>query len=137
ALLGAAALTAFVPAVPVFRAGMLTDVAAAFLLLNWIGFFALSLWHHPDAEKSAAAIKKLQTQGTYAIMRHPIYFADMGLTIGIFLYMPFLNVLASAAFVVAVLYFWAGLEEEALLRKFGRRYSEYCKKVPKFIPRTI
>jgi len=134
ALSGAAAISALVPPAGIFQKAFVSDVAAAFLFLNWLGFFSLGVWQNREAESSAAQIKKLQTSGVYSLLRHPIYFADMGLTLGIFLYMPLLNVLASAAFVIGVLYYWAGLEEEALLQKFGRKYSDYCRRVPKFIP---
>lgn len=70
-------------------------------------------------------------------MRHPIYFADIGFAFGIFLFSPNLNVLLAVLFVSLLLYRWALLEEAALGKKFGRTYAQYCKKVPRLLPRTI
>ncbi len=137
ALSGAVLIGFFTPSIPVFQKGFLTDLAAALLFLNWIGFFCLSLWHNREAENSVATITKLQTKGTYAIVRHPIYMADMGLTSGIFLYMATLNFLLPGIFVIAMICSWAGLEEEALAKKFGKKYRDYQKRVPKFIPRML
>lgn len=137
ALSGATAISALVPPLQVFQKSPATDIAAAFLFLNWIGFFLLGTWQHRQAGKSAAEIKELHTAGIYSLMRHPIYFADMSLTTGIFLFMPFLNVLLSAAFVLAVICTWAGIEENAMERKFGKKYRDYRKKVPKFFPKLL
>ena len=134
ALSGAAVISALAPKSELFIGNDYSDLASAFLFLNWLGIFSLSIWQNRESEKSAADIKKLQTQGTYSLARHPIYLADMLLSVAIILYAPRLNVLLSSLFVMIMIYFWAGLEEEALVKKFGKKYADYRKKVPKFIP---
>ena len=56
---------------------------------------------------------------------------------GVFLLFPYLASLLCAIWVNAVLLYLMGLEENALRKKFGRKYSDYEKKVPKLVPRTI
>ena len=137
ALSGAAILAAIVPAMPLLQKSLAAGFLFALLFVNWIGFYLLGLWQNREAERSAAGIKKLQTGGVYSLVRHPIYFGDIGLSLGLFFFYLSLNALFASLFVIAVLYFWAELEEEAMVKKFGKKYKDYQKKVPKFIPRTL
>ena len=134
ALSGAVLIGFFTPPIAVFAKGPLTDMAAALLFLNWVGFYLLGLWQNREAESSVANLKKLHTSGLYSLARHPLYFSDMGLTTAMFLYMTTLNFMLPAVYIIAVLYLWSGLEEDALLKKFGKKYADYQKRVPRFIP---
>jgi protein-S-isoprenylcysteine O-methyltransferase Ste14 len=131
---GAAIIAAIVPAIPVLQKSPATEFVFALLLVNWLGFYILGRWQNHEAENSAGNIKKLQTGGVYSLVRHPIYFADCGLSVGMIFFYLNLNALFASLFVIGTLYYWAGMEEEALLKKFGRKYRDYQNKVPKFIP---
>lgn len=137
AISGAALLLAFAPTQQLFQKNYPSDFLFALLFTNWLGFFSLALWENRQAASSASGIMNLVKTGVYSLVRHPIYSADMGLAFGIFLFLPSLNVLLAAFFVSLVLYRWALLEEAALGKRFGKKYSDYCKKVPRFLPRTI
>jgi protein-S-isoprenylcysteine O-methyltransferase Ste14 len=77
----------------------------------------------------------LVTGGIYARIRHPRYLeAGFGLAAVAF----FTNYLAAyvlAAVYVPMVYAIVVLEERELSDRFGRDYAEYCRRVPRFIPR--
>jgi protein-S-isoprenylcysteine O-methyltransferase Ste14 len=86
----------------------------------------LSARHYPG---------KLLTEGLYARIRHPRY---VEVQLFVFAYALFANY--AGAYVVAVLslllLFWVVLLEEKELRlRFGKEHEEYCRRVPRFIPR--
>lgn len=101
----------------------------------WVYFFAGALKIHKEASQSVAGVHKIITKGVYGKVRHPIYDADIVLSWGIFLLYPNNLQLVSAIWISAVLIFWMGLEEKFLIKKFGKEYKDYCKKVPMIIPK--
>jgi len=79
----------------------------------------------------------LLTSGPYAVVRHPLYIGFTVLTIGLALTIPLLETLMLAAITLVVLGIYIPKEEQALLEQYGRKYSEYTKKVPwKLIPKV-
>lgn len=77
----------------------------------------------------------LETRGTYAYTRHPLYFFSL-------LIIWFLPIMTWGTFlfnVLSTLYFWAGsiLEERRLLSTFGDDYRRYQQQVPRIIPIKI
>ena len=137
AFAGIAAILLLAPPLTIFERNTPASFAFAIILITYLGFFSITLLPNRHASSSAAGIKKLITTGLYSIVRHPIYFADMLMSWGVFLLFPYLASLLCAIWVNAVLLYWMGLEENALRKKFGRKYSDYEKKVPKLVPRTI
>ena len=80
---------------------------------------------------------KLLTEGVYAKIRHPRY---MEVLLWTFAYAVFANYLAVyIAFLLAIpgLYLVVLLEERELRDRFGAEYDEYCRRVPRFIPRAV
>ncbi len=82
---------------------------------------------------------KIIDKGPFSIVRHPTYLAHTLMFSGIFLFTGFLSV-----GLVALLDFFAvnliiiPLEEKEMLKRFGKAYIEYYKKVPaRFIPRVF
>ena len=79
--------------------------------------------------------RTLVTEGIYARLRHPRYVQFLIALIG---YALIANYLASY-FVVALwipaIYIIVLLEERELRDHFGKVYEDYCRRVPKFIPR--
>ncbi len=76
-----------------------------------------------------------QPHGAFAIVRHPTYLAHTILLIGIFLITQYtaVGIVALLDFVLAYTVI-IPLEERELLKRFGRVYGEYQRKVPRFFP---
>ncbi len=80
--------------------------------------------------------EQLNTTGIYAIVRHPLYVANLLMWLG----PTFLT--AHNWFILALcLFYWIYYErimfaeEQFLLKKFGDEYTEYAKTVPAFVPK--
>jgi protein-S-isoprenylcysteine O-methyltransferase Ste14 len=80
--------------------------------------------------------KKLVVEGPYRIVRNPIYWGVGSVILGeaAIFHSVVLTELA-AVFVVGVVVFVLLVEEPALRRKFGEEYEEYCRRVPRWLPR--
>ena len=123
-------------------------VSFAFLLVQGIGLVGLllSVWQtdiwrfagvrqmvrylngEPDPEPPATFVRN----GTYALVRHPLYFFSM-------LVIWFTPVMALNTLIfnlLATVYFYVGAlhEERRLAATFGERYRRYQEEVPAFIP---
>lgn len=78
---------------------------------------------------------RLVTDGPYAHVRHPRY---LELTVGLLGYALLTNYLATwVLYLIALpaLYAVIVLEERELRERFGAAYAEYCRRVPRLIPR--
>lgn len=80
-------------------------------------------------------IKKLVTGGIYSRIRHPIYLGRILLNIGFLIMFPIIPMLIIAIFFIIIWYLMALYEEMLLTKKFGKKYKNYKKKVPMFIPK--
>lgn len=89
-------------------------------------------WRFLQGQEELTLPPKLVTAGTYALVRHPLYFFSMLLlwfnpvmTLNSF----FFNLLATG-------YFWAGsrVEERRLADFFGEQYTQYRRRVPGLFP---
>ncbi|MDK9699919.1 MAG: isoprenylcysteine carboxylmethyltransferase family protein [bacterium] len=79
----------------------------------------------------------LTTSGPYAYVRNPLYFGNVLLYIGA-------ATLGGEQLIwllpVTFFYFWVqytliiSLEEEKLVKDYGEKYQEYCKRVPRLFP---
>lgn len=80
--------------------------------------------------------EELTTGGPYAYVRHPLYVGSAGHTIAYCLMSGNWVSFAFAIPLFLALYLAAASTEEHMLYKlFGERYAEYCRRVPRFIPR--
>ena len=83
----------------------------------------------------AAPPEKLVIRGLYAYSRNPIYVADVSVWLGIFLFQGHAALLLYAAIATAavqlVIVLW---EEPDLERRFGSRYDDYRRAVPRWLP---
>jgi len=80
--------------------------------------------------------RKLVALGPYKYVRNPIHIAWVTLFFGLGLYLrsPSLLLFAVAFFAVCYVYvLW--VEEPRLKKRFGTEYEEYCKAVPRYLPR--
>jgi len=80
--------------------------------------------------------KELVAVGFYRYVRNPMYVGILAMLIGHFLWFGYWNLLMYAvvvffAFNTFVTYY----EEPTLRRNFGAAYEEYCRRVPRWIPR--
>lgn len=83
-----------------------------------------------DPQKS----EKLVTNGIYAISRNPMYLGFLVILLGWFIILENIaGLLFLPAFVLFLNYFQIKPEERFLLQKFGSDYSEYCRKVRRWI----
>jgi len=79
---------------------------------------------------------RLLTGGVYARVRHPRYIEVFLLVMG---YAFFANYVGSYLVVVLslpVTYLVVVFEERELRERFGAPYQEYCRRVPRFVPRS-
>jgi len=79
--------------------------------------------------------RKLLTEGIYARVRHPRYVQFLIALIGYALIANYLAVYLAAALWVGGIYLIVLLEEKELRAHFGEPYDDYCRKVPRFLPR--
>jgi protein-S-isoprenylcysteine O-methyltransferase Ste14 len=88
-----------------------------------------------SGQKELTRPSQLVTGGTYALMRHPLYFFSLL----IIWFTPNLRLNVLALNVVMTLYFLIGsyYEERRLLAYFGEAYREYRQQVPYLFPIKI
>lgn len=79
--------------------------------------------------------RQLLTEGIYARMRHPRYVQLLIALIGYALIANYLAAYLAVALWVPGVYLIAMLEEKELRAHFGDIYDEYCRKVPRFLPK--
>jgi len=104
---------------------------------------ALRLWavsHAGSATRTTSGVggEQLVTSGPYAYVRNPLYLGNFLLTVGFCImawaWMPWMLLVAVALFTLQYGLI-ISLEEEYLRRRFGEAYEDYCRHVPRFLPR--
>jgi protein-S-isoprenylcysteine O-methyltransferase Ste14 len=81
--------------------------------------------------------QKLLTEGIYSRIRHPRYVELMLWLLGYALIANYLALYIALPVSLTALYFIVVLEERELRDRFGSEYEEYCRAVPRFIPRPV
>ncbi len=79
--------------------------------------------------------RELITDGIYARMRHPRYVQLLIALIGYALIANYLASYLAMALWLFGIYVIVLLEEKELRKHFGSAYEEYCRKVPRFVPK--
>jgi protein-S-isoprenylcysteine O-methyltransferase Ste14 len=103
--------------------GILT-VAGGFICVNWYLFWKRSYRG------------QLITDGPYSWVRHPLYTGFLILASGLAILVPIVETLMFAAFSLAVTLMYVRKEEEFLLKRYGKAYRDYMRRVPwRIIPR--
>jgi protein-S-isoprenylcysteine O-methyltransferase Ste14 len=103
-------------------------------------YFACAFWGFALRGKGTPAPidppKKLVVEGPYRIVRNPMYWSVVSVLLGetLIFHAFALAELAVALFVGANL-FVLFYEEPVLRSKFGAEYEEYCRHVPRWLPR--
>lgn len=78
---------------------------------------------------------ELATTGPYSVVRNPLYIGNLigAVGFGFAVHMPILALLLALAFAAFYPPVVAN-EERSLAARFGERYSQYCARVPRWIP---
>jgi len=80
--------------------------------------------------------KKLVVEGPYGLVRNPMYWSVFSVMLGEAAVFHSVGLAELAvAFFAGVNLFVLLYEEPALRRKFGAEYEEYCRRVPRWLPR--
>ena len=79
--------------------------------------------------------RELMTDGLYARMRHPRYVQLLIALAGYALFANYLAAYFMVALWVPAVYIIVLLEEKELRDHFGEDYIEYCRRVPRFVPK--
>jgi protein-S-isoprenylcysteine O-methyltransferase Ste14 len=103
-------------------------------------YFACAFWGFALRGKGTPAPidppKKLVVEGPYRIVRNPMYWSVALVMFGEGLVFHSLALAElTAAFFAAANLFVLFYEEPALRRKFGAEYEDYCRRVPRWLPR--
>jgi len=77
---------------------------------------------------------KLVDNGTYAIIRHPQYLAGILLSISITFWVQSWLSIIFTVIVIFLIYQWTYSEDKMLIKKFGKEYLEYKRKVARLNP---
>ena len=86
-------------------------------------------------EISTGGTGKLVTGGIYSRMRHPRYVGMWLAVTAMALFTNYLSLYVLAASYAPMMYLVILLEEQELVARFGASYQEYCREVPRFLPR--
>jgi protein-S-isoprenylcysteine O-methyltransferase Ste14 len=78
---------------------------------------------------------QLVTSGIYARIRHPRYVGMLSAITAIALFTNYLASYMVAVVYVPLIYLVTVLEERELSARFGAAHREYCRRVPRFVPR--
>jgi protein-S-isoprenylcysteine O-methyltransferase Ste14 len=127
--------------------GFWTVVMPYWLLPGWFLvaggialYFACAFWGFALRGKGTPAPidppKKLVEEGPYRIVRNPMYWSVAFVLLGEALVFHSLALVElAAAFFLGTNLFVLFYEEPALRRKFGAEYEDYCRRVPRWLPR--
>lgn len=81
--------------------------------------------------------KEIVVRGPYQYVRNPMYVAVLCVLIGEAILFESAVILIFAAILFSWFHPWVIFYEETVLkRKFGESYQNYCRKVPRWIPRA-
>jgi protein-S-isoprenylcysteine O-methyltransferase Ste14 len=79
--------------------------------------------------------RRLQSNGVYALVRHPQYGGIFLVIVGQLVHWPTMLTLILAPAIVLVYVHLAYREEAGLIARFGDEYRDYQSRVPMFVPR--
>jgi protein-S-isoprenylcysteine O-methyltransferase Ste14 len=111
-----------------------------FIAMGIALYLACAFWGFALRGKGTPAIfdppKKLVEEGPYRIVRNPMYWSVALVMLGEGLVFHSLTLVElAAAFFVAANLFVLFYEEPHLKRVFDVQYEEYCRRVPRWLPR--
>ena len=119
------------------------------VLIPGVGILAISVWlrrrlHRRFTPAQLIGLPELApdrfpphlvTEGLHARVRHPRYLQYLLVLAGWALVANYLATYALLALMVPAVWLVAVLEERELRARFGPAYDDYCRRVPRFVPR--
>lgn len=112
------------------------SVGGAMITLGFaIIFWAWRVYEFSYERITAIKVDVLFTFGPYKYTRNPQYLGLCLIFCGLTLFLNSFYFLIYCLLMTVGLYFIALIEEEGLKRKFGEKYLEYTREVPRFIPK--
>jgi len=78
---------------------------------------------------------KLLTEGIYSRVRNPRYIEALLWVMAYALFANYLEAYIVVVLCLPLIYFVVRLEERELRERFGTAYEEYCRRVPRFVPK--
>jgi len=78
---------------------------------------------------------KLLTEGVYSRVRNPRYIEALLWVTAYALFANYLGAYIVVVLSLPLIYFVVRLEERELRARFGTAYEEYCRRVPRFVPK--
>ena len=121
-----------------FNIGVLKYFGICFIVIGIIVGILCSIGFVVQAKGSPipfSPTKELIVTGMYRYVRNPLYIAGSSVLIGETLLFQSLGLLIYFIFMFANFYVLALMEETVLGEKFGAKYEQYRKSVPRWIPR--
>ena len=113
--------------------GVVLVVAALPVFLSFVSRF---VWEGHGTPAPIAPTAHLVVGGPFRWVRNPGYVAVIAIIVGQGLFFASPSVLAYALAVATAFQGFVVLYEEPTLRRtFGREYEEYCRRVPRWLPR--
>ncbi len=120
-----------------------TGVLVYFAFLLWVIGALILLWCFWDfltkgfgTPAPIAPPKELVVSGMYKYVRNPMYVGVISMLIAYFLWFGYWSLLIYAGVVFLAFHlFIVNYEEPTLKKKFGRAYTSYVKRVPRWIPK--
>ena len=110
--------------------GTLLWVASA--LLGWLPIYTFRKNAGVPKRSSYVKTTKLVTTGIYSVIRHPQYLAGIFLSLAFILVSQHWTVLVLGVPVIIIFYIGGVDEDRFVVKKFGKEYEDYMKRVPRF-----
>ena len=113
--------------------GVVLFMAGAALSLTTIGFFIFEGRGTPALFDPP---RRFVPHGPYRFVRNPMYIGGVAMLLGLGLYLTSISIALYALGAFLLIHTFVVFAEEPGLRKrFGQEYEDYCKSVPRWIPR--
>lgn len=113
--------------------GRVLLLAGAALALSTVIFFIVEGRGTPAPFD---APKKFVPRGPYRWVRNPMYVGGVAMLLGLGLRLASLAMVLFALVALLLIHvFVVGVEEPGLRRRFGKEYEDYCRAVPRWLPR--
>ena len=113
--------------------GVVLFLAGAALSLTTIGFFIFEGRGTPALFDPP---KRFVPHGPYRFVRNPMYIGGVAMLLGLGLDLTSISMVLYALGAFLLIHtFIVFAEEPGLRKRFGREYEDYCKSVPRWIPR--
>lgn len=140
-----AAVTAFLIAgrpsastVSPVAAGMALAGGCVTLLGAGLALWTLASWRQLFVGHAVLSGQQLVTDGSYGLVRHPVYLAAVLIWIGLAVcFGNFPTALLTAGYVLPVYLLYIRSEEKMMLDAFGPEYRRYREQVPMLLPRLV